>query len=252
MCSVYYFDSDHPLYLTDTLVLQETEQMQQYYMKERYKISGDDWPPYQPDCFISVALIHHKEKLVTSNEVIAVATKTYQGKVRVEVSHDNSSTNTRHFLNSKYNKLANDYFESCQSAKDIAQIFKESSSKMHNGFILFEGAPGIGKTILSKEIAYQWANNNLLSNKTLLFLIFLRDPKIKNVTSLRDFVAYALCLQGADKESRKVQRITQYLEDTSGLHVTIVLDGYDEISDEIRHNSFITEIIDRKTLMLCG
>ena len=229
--------------------------MQQFYKREKYKCTGDDWPPYQPDHFTSVALIHHKEKLITSNEVIAIATKTYQGKVGVEVSHDNSSTNTTHFLTSKNHKMANEYFKSCQSIKDITQIFKENSSQnsqTHNGFILIEGAPGIGKTILSKEIAYQWANNNLLSDKTLLFLIFLRDPKIKDVTSLRDFVAYALCLQGADKESRKVQRITQYLEETSGSHVTIVLDGYDEISDKIRHNCFITDIINRKTLMLCG
>ena len=78
MCSVYYFGCDHPSYLTDPLVLQETEQMQQFYKNERYKSTGDDdWPPYQPDHFTSVALIHHKEKLITSNEVIAVATKTY-------------------------------------------------------------------------------------------------------------------------------------------------------------------------------
>ena len=225
--------------------------MQQFYKNERFKCTGDDdWPPYQPDHFTSVALIHHKEKCITSNEVIAVATKTYQGKVGVEVSHDYSLTSTRYCLNSKCHKLANEYFKSCQPTTDITKIFKEISSQnsqTHNGFILIEGAPGIGKTILSKEIAYQWANNNLLSDKTLLFLIFLRDPEIKNITSLEDFIAYALC----SKESEKVQRIRKYLEDTSGFHVTIVFDGYDEISDEIRYNSFIAKIINRRTLKLC-
>ena len=46
------------------LIHQETQQMQQFYKNERYKTTGDDdWPPYQPDHFTSVALIHHKENL---------------------------------------------------------------------------------------------------------------------------------------------------------------------------------------------
>ena len=40
--------------------------------------------------------------------------------------------------------------------------------------ILIEGEPGIGKTILSYEIAAQWANKSLLDDKALLlFLLFM-------------------------------------------------------------------------------
>ena len=242
---------------TDPLILKKTEQMQQFYKNERYKSTGDDeWPPYQPDHFTSVALIHHKEKLTTKKEVIAVATQAYQGNI--EVSHNICAQNTRRFINSAGHGSPDEYFMTCHSTKNIAQIFEYTSSQnsqTHNkpstasSVILIEGAPGIGKTILSKEIAFQWANKNLLGDKLFLFLIFLRDPEFKKITSLKDFVAYALCLS---KENSSVQLITEYLEEKAGSCVTIVFDGYDEISDEIRHKSFITKVVNRKVLKLCG
>ena len=43
--------------------------------------------------------------------------------------------------------------------------------------VLIEGAPGIGKTVLSKEIASQWAANKMLNSIKLLLLVFLRNLK---------------------------------------------------------------------------
>ena len=206
-----------------------SNQMQQYYIKERYKISEDDWPPYQPDHFTGVALIHHKNQHRTVREVIEFAKKMHSGSVKVDDT-------------------------ACQCTKDITEIFTPAqNSDTHftaaPHFILIEGAPGIGKTILSKEIAFQWANKALLIEKQLLFLIFLRDPYVRKINSLREFVAYAICSSLLNKN---VELISQYLENTSGIDVTIVFDGYDEISCEIRGNSFIAKIINRKILMHCG
>ena len=243
----------------DPLIRKETENMQKFYKNERYKCTGDDdWPSYQPDHFTSVVLLHHKEKLTTEKEVIAVATQSYRGNIEVDVSHNNCAQNTTQFVNSTDHEFPKRYFMTCHSTKKLEQIFNYASpqsSKIHNRFstasnvILIEGAPGIGKTILSKEIAFQWANKNLLTDKMLLFLIILRDPEIKNVNSLKDFVAYALRMS---KESRRLQIVTEYLEENAGSCITIVFDGYDEISDEIRHKSFITKIINRKILKVCG
>lgn len=71
-----------------------SDQMQQYYIKERYKISGDDWPPYQPDHFTSVALIHHKDKHRTVREVIAVAKNMHIGSVKVDDTSIGAAHNT--------------------------------------------------------------------------------------------------------------------------------------------------------------
>ena len=114
---------------------------------------------------------------------------------------------------------------------------------------LIEGEPGIGKTILSKEIAFQWAKKNLLPEKVLLFLVFLRDPDVQKIKTLKEFVAYAMC---SSLQDRNVKSIVEYLESTSGNYITIVLDGYDEISSELKQSSFITKIINRRVLKLCG
>ena len=162
----------------------------------------------------------------------------------------NPAQNTEQSMNMV---LSDEYFMGCQSTKDITEIFaplqKTNTHSVSPDFVLIEGAPGIGKTILSKEIAFQWANKNLLTEKLLLFLIFLRDPFIKKIESLQEFVAYAIC---SSLQDQNVDLIAQYLENTSGNDVTIVLDGYDEVSLEIKHNSFIAKIINRKILKLCG
>ena len=57
---------------------------------------------------------------------------------------------------------------------------------------------------------------------------------------------------GLNQQNKKVEAITEYLENTSGEHIAIVFDGYDEISEELRHKSFIGNIINRKNLKLCS
>ena len=232
---------------TSILIIKESENMCQFYKNERYKISVDDCPPYQPDYFTSVTLIHHKEKRTTIREVISVTARTYKGYV----NNDSYPQNANHSASTTNHEKSDDYFTECRSTKDITEIFKYISPQKSNApnTILIEGAPGIGKTILSKEIAFQWANKNLLDNKLFLFLIFLRDPGIKQITTLKDFVTYAI---RSNEQNKNIELIVQYLNNTSGSDVTIVFDGYDEISDELRHSSFIEKIINRKILKLCG
>ena len=245
--------TDDPIWCT---VLNASDQMRQFYNNERYayKCKEDDWPPYQPDHFTSVALIHHKEKHATRKEVIAVATSwAYKGNVEYLINNNyspNATSSTNH-------ESSNEYFMDCHSTKDIAEIFKYASPQTPNAsnnfmvvpnFVLIEGAPGIGKTILSKEIAFQWANKNLLSDTSLLFLIFLRDPYVKNISSLKEFVRYAIC---SSEQTERIDMIVQFLDNTLGSYITIVFDGYDEISDKVRYNSFIAKIINREILALC-
>jgi len=62
------------------------------------------------------------------------------------------------------------------ATKNISDVF--APVRATDGFykdpnlILIEGAPGIGKTVLTKEIAFQWANNKLLSSKKASFYDF--------------------------------------------------------------------------------
>ena len=142
-----------------------------------------------------------------------------------------------------------------QATKDISDIFSAQISDDENteytkpNIILIEGAPGIGKTILSKEIAFQWANKNILQEKSLLFLISLRDPYIQQVKSLEQFVCY---VTNSYQKNSTVEAVMEYLESTSGEHCVIVFDGYGEISESIRKDSLIGKIMSHKILKLCG
>ena len=212
-------------------------QLQTFYKHERHRPSEDDWPKYQPEHFTSVALIHHREKLTTTTEVIAIANVMHKGEVNV-------STNAT----KPQNQSASKYISYCKISTNISEIFSRLTSRddhLSPRIILIEGAPGIGKTILSKEIAFKWAKNELLCDKVLLFLIFLRDPNVQKIQSLEQFIQYAIY-----PSKKNSVAIEQYLEDTLGEHCIIVLDGYDEMSDESRDNSFISSVINRKVLKL--
>ena len=95
---------------------------------------------------------------------------------------------------------------------------------------------------MCKEIAYQWATKQLLVDKSLLFLLMLRNPGVQKLKSLFELVEYCCQNQSASKA------LEQYLYNTQGSNLVIILDGYDEISEAVRQYSLIADIIDRKVL----
>ncbi|XP_065898093.1 protein NLRC3-like [Dysidea avara] len=127
--------------------------------------------------------------------------------------------------------------------KDLFIVTEGSSPSPYR--ILIEGASGIGKTTLSKEIAVQWANQLILHNTKLLFLLFMRDPQVKFITNVSLLVNYFL------KNDTLADKIASWLLETEGKYLCIVLDGYDEIS-EGNENSFIYDIVNHQILTKCG
>ena len=113
--------------------------------------------------------------------------------------------------------------------------------------ILVEGEPGTGKTRISKEIAFQWANHNLLKSQMLLFLIFIRDPRLKSVTDTNSLVNY---FYGSENDTFS-NKVVSWLVETDGKYLTVILDGLDEISTTDR-NDFINDIISRRKLAKCS
>ena len=102
-------------------------------------------------------LVHHQDKY-TAKQAAAMATCIHSGYIDEVVSE---SVNPG-CCNTEITKPAKKTINTSKITKDISDILNipEISDSAH--LILIEGAPGIGKTSLLHEIAYQWAKGQLL------------------------------------------------------------------------------------------
>ena len=191
----------------------------------------DDWPPYHPKHYTTLALIHHKGK-ITEAKVLSVISKLAAEGNMVSCS----SKIEDHEAYSDVTKNIDDLFTTKRPSDGLV---------FHPKTILIEGAPGIGKTVLSKEIANQWAKNTLLNSKKLLFLVQLRNFHSNSIHSLETF------LQRMFRNNEMSSNIAKYVTANSGEDLVLVLDGYDEMSEEDRVDSFISDVIHRQVLSNC-
>ena len=139
--------------------------------------------------------------------------------------------------------------------KSFVDLFKKDlhmndSSKESNTSInllksiLIEGAPGIGKTILLKEVAHRWANGTILDNAIIVFLIYLRDSRFQLVSTISELIQYFDCL-----EENEIPTVVKQLKKSNGEGVVFLFDGLDEYPDALQ-NGFLSRLIDRKTVFL--
>ena len=145
-------------------------------------VDDDTWPPEQPTSFTPLLLIHHQGHR-TPEQVTAMAELTYAGdigKVALVTDHHHGKLNSQ----GKVHKV----LCASKATKDIAEILSPLESGKQSSFILIEGAPGIGKSVLLKEIAYMWANKELLQKFELVLLVCLRSPSFQQIQSVDDLL----------------------------------------------------------------
>ncbi|XP_065900930.1 protein NLRC3-like [Dysidea avara] len=197
-------------------------------IKARYRRKGlvilsagkDPWPPFHANTFTNVALVHQKIKQLQSKEDTTMA-------ARIRTKGD-------------IHKIPE--LTSSIKLDNVHQIFIPVTSDDQCPIsILIEGHPGIGKTTLAKEICLQWANNELLTSDKLLLLLMLRDPNVQKITSTEELVKYTI-------PADQVQPVLSSLHNTNGAGVTFIIDGFDELSNELRHTSFFRKLIEGDTL----
>ena len=130
---------------------------------------------------------------------------------------------------------------------DIFQPYENNdNSVIIPKFILIEGAPGMGKTTLCKEIAYKWAKKHLLDDTELLLLIYLRDPAISEIKNLTDLIHY---FYHTDVEAKEWSKQYAQILTKSNSNLMVILDGYDEMDSS--KQSFILKILNRDVLPNC-
>ena len=199
-----------------------SDHLKSHYIQTRFTSEGGEWPPDQPKHFTSLTLIHHKDGR-TQQEAIEITEATRSGDIDKIMS-------SSHLL-----------FSQRKTSKDIKEIFATNEEGQEPRSILIEGPPGIGKTVMSKEISVQWANGLLLINEILVFLIFLKDPLVQQIRSLKDLVKYYY--QFDESSENVASSCAEYLLHSDGKNITFIFDGLDEYPENLRQNGFISDIV---------
>ena len=102
-------------------------------------------------------------------------------------------------------------------------------------FILFEGAPGAGKSTLACFICQKWGAGELFQEYNLVVFIRLNDPLTRSAQSLADVFHSGLHFD--------TQQIVSHLRSVQGQGVLFVLDGWDEYSPQLKEGSLFEQLI---------
>ena len=161
--------------------------LKEHYIATRFSVETDAWPPEQPKEYTTLALIHHKNQQ-TQKQLFSLAKQKATGKVDSIIAATKG-----HFSSDEQDYEAlTECLQESKSTHNIADILAplENPDEKQPRTVLIEGAPGLGKTVLLKQIAYEWAQGKQLVKSRLVFLLLLRDPTMREMSSVTDFVKY--------------------------------------------------------------
>ena len=199
------------------------------YLKEKYRtmsvLPDNNWPPeITIPKFINLAIIkREKYEQPDTNQSEAMAFDYAHGNIDKIVGRK----------------------DKIQLEEVFYPLIKELENNvvMNQLCILVDGAPGVGKTTLSRNISKEWANGELLREYYLVILVPLREID-KDDVQLEDLIQ-------ADDDDLK-GKVVKYINQTSGKHIMFILDGFDELKGPNRKSGLIMDILHAKKLHNCS
>ena len=190
----------------------------------------ESWPPEQPKNFTPLVLIHYQSQ----QHMMKQATQMAQLIQTITEAGENQL-----------------FIDSSRVTKDVAEILAPFEQCVDSQFVLFEGAPGIGKSILLREIAYKWGKGRMLTSFKLVLLVCLRNPIVQQaLLKIKDLIQLFCC-----RDARATEIATacsDHLTQSGGKELIFLFDGFDEFPITLQKNSLISDIIKRRVLPHCG
>ena len=211
-------------------------------------VDDDSWPPEQLKNFTPLLLVHYKGHR-SSKQVTATAKLMYRGEITSLVSNQSRIASTCHSSSDSL-EMVQEILDTSVVTKKLEEILVPLESHDEPCLILIEGAPGIGKSVLLKEIAYQWGKKHLLPMFKVVLLICLRNPILQQAKSLPDLLQY-FC-KGDPCAIKIATECSEYFFDNGGKDLVFLFDGFDELPEKLQRNSLIVDILKRHVLPSCG
>ena len=188
-----------------------TSYLKSVYTQEKLPIY-DKWPQVKAKKYINLALIEKED--ITKPEANQFTRATIHGNI------DDINKSKR-----------------VMSINEIALLPDGSQPKC----ILVEGAPGVGKSTLAWKLCRKWGKGKLLQQYQLVVLLRLRDKSVRAAQFISHF------FQHHDHQIQ--QAVVEEIQRTGGKGVLLLLEGYDELPEELRTvNSIFLDVITRKVL----
>ena len=105
---------------------------------------------------------------------------------------------------------------------------------------LIEGDPGSGKTTLTLQVCKQWANGELLAKEFLILMPLRCYELATNTNDLFDIFEKLGC---------PVPGMKEYAQQNNGEGLVLILDGWDELPNQLQTESLFSDIVFSKNSM---
>lgn len=218
-----------------------------YNVQARFRVDDDVWPPDQPKTFTPLLLLHFEQQR-TKKQANASSKLLHSGNIDLVSSAANKLPIP---LKPGICEPLKEVLEDSVVTKELENILARLDSE--NGvpqFILVEGPPGIGKSVLLQEICYRWGKKTILKTFKFVLLICLRDPAVQRTTSVQALLQ--LFLKGDSRAQEISAACSEYLRNTGGKELAFLLDGFDELPNDMQKEGLIAAILKREALPECG
>ena len=196
-----------------------TDFLRDVYKVTRFKPQKKDWLPHHLKIPVKFTLIKRDSELTYSK------------------LHDIRSYHRR-------GSFAIDKLAMSGRAKSIQEIFHCCPKS-----VLIEGVPGIGKSVLSKEIAYYWASGEILEGMNL-FHLDASDNDLHSISSVSELFYYLNAKYDVVNDS-DVEITARRLKESKGSNIVLVIDGYNECPIDSQLRLFVDKIIHGERLPKC-